>query len=361
MDHAADVGFALDGDADRCLAVDAAGNVVDGDQILAILALAMRERGRLHDDTVVATVMSNLGFVRAMTAAGIDVRQTAVGDRYVLEEMKAGGFTLGGEQSGHVIMSELRHHRRRHPHLPPGAGPDGGDGLVDRRPGRGDDPIAAGPGQRAGRRQGEGLRRPGPAGGSSPRRRPSSATAAGFCCAPRAPKPWCGSWSRRRRQTRPRRWRTGWPTWSASDWRLPTAPACQLWPTRASCSCGGLVAVAGPPGGVPDQRGQRRREEHRHHERRDEDAEREREAHRDDQRVAAEHQRGERAGQDHAGRGDRRSGVLDRLRRCLAWVCGPPAPPRAAARPSRCCSRCRGRPRTGRCRSAAGRSGRCRP
>ncbi|HET6168401.1 MAG TPA: phosphoglucosamine mutase [Marmoricola sp.] len=106
VEHGADVGFALDGDADRCLAVDAAGTVVDGDQILAILALALREQGRLHDDTVVATVMSNLGFVQAMTAAGIAVRRTAVGDRYVLEEMKAGGYTLGGEQSGHVIMSE---------------------------------------------------------------------------------------------------------------------------------------------------------------------------------------------------------------------------------------------------------------
>jgi phosphoglucosamine mutase len=106
VEHGADVGFALDGDADRCLAVDAAGTVVDGDQILAILALGLREQGRLHDDTVVATVMSNLGFVQAMTAAGIVVRQTAVGDRYVLEEMKTGGFTLGGEQSGHVIMSE---------------------------------------------------------------------------------------------------------------------------------------------------------------------------------------------------------------------------------------------------------------
>ena len=106
VEHGADVGFALDGDADRCLAVDASGNVVDGDQILAILSLAMREQGRLVDDTVVATVMSNLGFVQAMTAAGVVVRQTSVGDRYVLEEMKAGGFTLGGEQSGHVIMSE---------------------------------------------------------------------------------------------------------------------------------------------------------------------------------------------------------------------------------------------------------------
>jgi phosphoglucosamine mutase len=106
VQHGADVGFALDGDADRCLAVDAAGSVVDGDQIMAVLALAMRDQGRLHQDTVVATVMSNLGFVQAMTAAGIVVRQTAVGDRYVLEDMKAGGYTLGGEQSGHVIMSE---------------------------------------------------------------------------------------------------------------------------------------------------------------------------------------------------------------------------------------------------------------
>ncbi|MGY2873354.1 phosphoglucosamine mutase [Marmoricola sp. URHA0025 HA25] len=106
LEHGADVGFALDGDADRCLAVDASGEIVDGDQILAILALAMREQGRLAGDTVVATVMSNLGFVHAMESTGIVVRQTAVGDRYVLEEMKAGGFTLGGEQSGHVIMSE---------------------------------------------------------------------------------------------------------------------------------------------------------------------------------------------------------------------------------------------------------------
>ena len=106
VEHGADVGFALDGDADRCLAVDHEGNVVDGDQILAVLALAMRDAGRLRSDTVVATVMSNLGFVQAMRAAGIGVRQTKVGDRYVLEAMKAGQYSLGGEQSGHVIMSD---------------------------------------------------------------------------------------------------------------------------------------------------------------------------------------------------------------------------------------------------------------
>jgi phosphoglucosamine mutase len=104
--HGADVGFALDGDADRCLAVDHEGNVVDGDQILAVLALSMRDAGLLHADTVVATVMSNLGFVQAMRREGVGVRQTKVGDRYVLEAMKAGGYCLGGEQSGHVIMSD---------------------------------------------------------------------------------------------------------------------------------------------------------------------------------------------------------------------------------------------------------------
>ena len=104
-EHGADVGLAHDGDADRCLAVDAAGDVIDGDHILAILASAMDRSGQLVDSTVVATVMANLGFKHAMTAAGITVVETGVGDRYVLEAMRAGGFTLGGEQSGHVVMS----------------------------------------------------------------------------------------------------------------------------------------------------------------------------------------------------------------------------------------------------------------
>ncbi|MGY2008724.1 phosphoglucosamine mutase [Nocardia gipuzkoensis] len=104
MEHGADLGLAHDGDADRCLAVDAYGNVVDGDAILAILALAMHEAGELTADTLVATVMSNLGLHIAMRAAGITLRTTAVGDRYVLEELRRGGFTLGGEQSGHVVF-----------------------------------------------------------------------------------------------------------------------------------------------------------------------------------------------------------------------------------------------------------------
>lgn len=104
--HGAELGIAHDGDADRCLAVDADGNEVDGDQIMGILAVAMKERGTLVDDTLVATVMSNLGLLQAMEREGITVRQTAVGDRYVLEDMRAHGYSLGGEQSGHVIMLE---------------------------------------------------------------------------------------------------------------------------------------------------------------------------------------------------------------------------------------------------------------
>ncbi|MEO3938177.1 phosphoglucosamine mutase [Dermatophilaceae bacterium Soc4.6] len=102
----ADLGIAHDGDADRCLAIDASGEVVDGDQIMAVIALALRERGALKDDTLVATVMSNLGMLQAMAREGVTVRQTAVGDRYVLEDMRAGGYSLGGEQSGHVILLE---------------------------------------------------------------------------------------------------------------------------------------------------------------------------------------------------------------------------------------------------------------
>jgi phosphoglucosamine mutase len=104
VEHGADLGIAHDGDADRCLAVDHTGAEVDGDQILAVLSLALRERGALPADTVVATVMSNLGFKLALEREGLSLVQTAVGDRYVLEEMKEHGYALGGEQSGHVIV-----------------------------------------------------------------------------------------------------------------------------------------------------------------------------------------------------------------------------------------------------------------
>lgn len=104
LEHGADLGLAHDGDADRCLAVTASGEVVDGDQIMAILALAMRDAGTLTDDTLVATVMSNLGLRIAMKQNGITLLETKVGDRYVLEELNAKGLALGGEQSGHIVM-----------------------------------------------------------------------------------------------------------------------------------------------------------------------------------------------------------------------------------------------------------------
>lgn len=106
VEHSADLGIAHDGDADRCLAVDSSGAVVDGDEIMAVLAVGMKEAGVLTEDTLVATVMSNLGLHIAMRAAGIVVKTAAVGDRYVLEELRAGGFALGGEQSGHVVLPE---------------------------------------------------------------------------------------------------------------------------------------------------------------------------------------------------------------------------------------------------------------
>jgi phosphoglucosamine mutase len=107
LEVGADVGIAHDGDADRCLAVDAEGNVIDGDHIMAILAIAMKERGLLPDNTLVTTVMSNLGLHRAMTEHAITVVETGVGDRYVLEALATGSHSLGGEQSGHVIMSDF--------------------------------------------------------------------------------------------------------------------------------------------------------------------------------------------------------------------------------------------------------------
>jgi phosphoglucosamine mutase len=100
----ADVGLAFDGDADRCLAVDEKGNVVDGDQIMAICGLYMKEQGTLRKSTVVATVMSNLGFFIMGKNHGLAIKQTAVGDRYVLEEMIRNDYNLGGEQSGHIIF-----------------------------------------------------------------------------------------------------------------------------------------------------------------------------------------------------------------------------------------------------------------
>jgi phosphoglucosamine mutase len=105
--HRADLGLAHDGDADRCLAVDANGELVDGDAIMVVLALAMQESGELNGNTLVTTVMSNLGLHLAMRSAGVTVRTTGVGDRYVLEELRSGEYSLGGEQSGHIVLPAL--------------------------------------------------------------------------------------------------------------------------------------------------------------------------------------------------------------------------------------------------------------
>ncbi len=107
VEHKADLGIAHDGDADRCLAVDHTGAIVDGDHIMTVLALAMKSRGELARNTLVTTVMSNLGLKVAMREAGIEMVETKVGDRYVLEAMRDGGYTLGGEQSGHIIFSQF--------------------------------------------------------------------------------------------------------------------------------------------------------------------------------------------------------------------------------------------------------------
>jgi len=104
LKHKADLGLSFDGDADRCIAVDDTGEIVDGDYIMAICARALKAKGKLNNNTVVTTVMANMGFYKSMEEAGIHTTKTAVGDRYVVEEMIRGGYNLGGEQSGHIIF-----------------------------------------------------------------------------------------------------------------------------------------------------------------------------------------------------------------------------------------------------------------
>ncbi|HEU4837878.1 MAG TPA: phosphoglucosamine mutase [Micavibrio sp.] len=107
VEEKADIGIALDGDADRLIIVDEKGSKIDGDQIMALLALTMKERGALAHDTIVATVMSNLGFEKFLMGKGVRLERAPVGDRYVVEKMREGGFNLGGEQSGHIVLSDF--------------------------------------------------------------------------------------------------------------------------------------------------------------------------------------------------------------------------------------------------------------
>lgn len=126
-EHHLDVGFAFDGDADRCLAVDERGEVLNGDKIMYICAKFLKERGQLPGNTLVTTVMSNFGLYKALDKAGIRYEKTAVGDRYVYENMKENDYVLGGEQSGHIIFPQIRPHRRRAHHRPDAHGGDDGD------------------------------------------------------------------------------------------------------------------------------------------------------------------------------------------------------------------------------------------
>ena len=107
LEHGADIGIALDGDADRVILADERGEIIDGDQILGLIARDMAESGTLRGQGIVATVMSNLGLERFLAGLGLDLVRTKVGDRYVAEAMRAGGYNLGGEQSGHVILSDF--------------------------------------------------------------------------------------------------------------------------------------------------------------------------------------------------------------------------------------------------------------
>ena len=107
METGADAGFAYDGDADRLIAVDEKGNIINGDRIICICANSLKKKGKLKNDTAVVTIMSNMGLFKAMEANSIKTKSTKVGDRYVLEEMLAGNYSIGGEQSGHIIFLEF--------------------------------------------------------------------------------------------------------------------------------------------------------------------------------------------------------------------------------------------------------------
>ena len=154
LEHGADLGLAVDGDADRCLAVDASGAEVDGDQLMAILALAMRDAGTLTDNTLVATVMSNLGLKIAMREAGIELVEATVGDRYVLEELRARAARARRRAERPRRHARLRDHRGRSARRACRCGADGADRQEPRRAGERRDAAAAGAHQRPGGRQG---------------------------------------------------------------------------------------------------------------------------------------------------------------------------------------------------------------
>ena len=207
----ADLGLAFDGDADRVIAVDHTGTIVDGDVLLALFALDLAERGRLSANTVAVTVMTNLGFRLAMEARGIEVRETDVGDRHVLAALDAGGLSLGGEQSGHIIFRSLS---------TTGDGILTGIALADLMRRAAAPWPTSRPAWSSGcpsvwstcpSRSPSGWPAPPRSGRPSSRPRPSSATRAGSSCARAGPSRSSGSWSRRGRRPRPTPWPPSWP------------------------------------------------------------------------------------------------------------------------------------------------------
>ncbi len=224
LDHGADLGIAHDGDADRCLAVDHEGNEVDGDQIMAILAVALKAAGKLKDDVLVATVMSNLGLKLALRDAGISLRETGVGDRYVLEEMRNGGYSLGGEQSGPRDFCRLRHHRRRRADRPAACGPGGPHRPPAQGSGHGDDQAAPGPHQRQGRGPHAGEGRCGGGGGCGRRRSRTRRHRTRPVASVRHRARGAGDGGGRRLGNRPGRRGDAWPRWFGPNSALALVP-----------------------------------------------------------------------------------------------------------------------------------------
>ena len=161
VENGLDVGFAYDGDADRCLCVDEKGKVVYGDHILYVYGRYMKDRGKLTNNTVVTTVMSNFGLYKALDELGIDYAKTAVGDKYVYEYMMTNGCRLGGEQCGHIIFSEIRFHRRRYSDQPEDDGSDDGEKTAHERTDQRPEDLSPGSEKCPGARQGGGPGRPG--------------------------------------------------------------------------------------------------------------------------------------------------------------------------------------------------------
>ena len=249
VEHDAHLGLALDGDADRLLAVDHEGRVVNGDELLALFALDLAERGQLAGNTVVVTVMTNLGFRLAMEERGIIVKETPVGDRHVLAALDKDGFALGGEQSGHIVFRRLA---------------TTGDGLLTglvladlvARQGEAAGRAAGRPGRSGYPRCWSTCRSPTPSCWKRPQAVWSAVaeeeerlgTAAGSSCGRAGPNPWSGSWWRRWATGWPRRSPTGWAPWSSSSSRRPQPPTGE----GAAIWAGSGRARAGPSGrGAP--------------------------------------------------------------------------------------------------------------